>query len=57
MFLKVKRDRRVKRQTCVDFRKKHKNNVSGDATPPIVSTESILIMATIDAHELRNFGI
>ena len=24
MFLKVKRDRRVKRQTCVDFREKHK---------------------------------
>ena len=31
--------------------------VPGDATPPTVSTEYILITATTDAHEGNNAGI
>ena len=51
MFFNVKRDERVKRQTCADFRKQCKKVVPGDATPPTVSTESVLITETIYAHE------
>ena len=34
-----------------------KKVVHGEATHPTVSTESVLIMATIDAHEGRDVGI
>ena len=33
------------------------NAVPGDATPPTVSTESILITATIDVREGRNSSL
>ena len=57
MFLKVKRDRRVKGLTCADTRKQRKKAVPGDADPPKVSTESILLTATIDAQEEIKSGI
>ena len=36
---------------------KRKKEVPGEATPPIVSTDSVLITATIDAHEGCDLGI
>ena len=38
-------------------RRNAKNMVHGDETPPTVFTESVLITATIDAHEGRDVGI
>ena len=57
MFLKVNRGRRVKGLTCADGWKQRKKAVTGDATFPTASTESILTTSTIDAHEWYNVGI
>ena len=57
IFLKFKSDGIVKYQTCVGGQKQGKHAVPGDATYPIVSTESLLITETIDAHEVRDVGI
>ena len=57
MFLKVKRLRILKVQTCAYGRKQHKNELTGDATPPTVSMGCILIKATIDAHEGKKVRI
>ena len=40
----------------MDGQKKHKTAVPGDAISPKVSTESVLITATIDLHEGYNIG-
>ena len=47
----------MKGQTCTDGRKQRKKAVTGDATFLTVSMESVLLTATIDAHEGRDFGI
>ena len=57
IFLKVKMDGRVKGRTFVNFRKKLKKLVPGDATSPTVSIDSILVMATVYAHERRDIRI
>ena len=54
MILWVNRDKRVKGRTCADGRKQRKKVVPGDANYPAVSTESVLITATIDMHEGSN---
>ena len=41
----------------MDGRKQRKKVAPGYATPPTVSTDSVLITATIDAHEVCNVGI
>ena len=41
----------------MDGRKQLKKSVPGNAASPTDSTESVLITATIDAHEVRDFGI
>ena len=41
----------MKGQTCLDGRKQRKNVVAVGATSPTVSTESVLITATIHVHE------
>ena len=51
MFIKVKKDGRVKGRKCEYVQKKHKNVVLGDKTLPTVSTESVLITATIDTND------
>ena len=47
----------MKGKICVDGRKQLKKSVPGNAASPTDSTESVLITATIDAHEVRDFGI
>ena len=47
----------MKGQTCVDVRKQRKQAVPRDATSPTVSMESVLITATIDAHDGFRVGI
>ena len=41
----------------MDGQKQRKKSVPRDATSPTVSTESVLIIETIDAHEGTNVGI
>ena len=57
MFLKVKRDRIVKGQTCVDGWEQRKKSVTGDATPHTVYRESVLIREKIVTHEGCEIGI
>ena len=47
----------MKGQTCVDGWTQHKKLVPRDENTPTVSTESILITATINAHEGCGVGI
>ena len=57
MFLNFNRDNIVRGQTCADGQKQCKKSVPGYATTPTVSTESVLIKTTIEAHEGRNIEI
>ena len=47
----------MKGQTCADGQKKLKKSVPGDATPPTLYTEYVLITETIDVHERCDVGI
>ena len=50
-FFLFKRYGIVKGRTCTNGGKQCKKSVPGDSTYPTLSTESILITATIDAHD------
>jgi hypothetical protein len=52
MFIKIKRDQRVKARLCMDGRLQALY-LTDDFASPTVSTESVLATATIDAHERR----
>lgn len=52
MFLKIKRDGRVKARLCMDGRLQALY-ITEDFASPTVSTESVLTTAAIDAHEER----
>jgi hypothetical protein len=52
MFLKEKREGAIKGRACVDGRKQREGSKKSDATPPTAALESVLITATIDAHEI-----
>eukprot|EP00957_Ditylum_brightwellii_P066184 5022359-Ditylum_brightwellii.AAC.1 len=51
MFLKEKRDGRIKGQTCTDGRKQRKRLNINDATSPTVMVKLVLITAAIEAKE------
>eukprot|EP00957_Ditylum_brightwellii_P016883 1273410-Ditylum_brightwellii.AAC.1 len=53
MFLKEKRDGRIKEQTCADGRKQRKRLNRNDVISPTVMIESVLITASIEAKEGR----
>lgn len=53
VFLKRKRDGRVKGHGCADGRKQQKDAVKGDSSFPTIATESVLILLTIAAKEGR----
>jgi hypothetical protein len=57
MFLKEKRDGSIKGRACADGRKQREGSTKSDATSPTVALESVLITATIDAHEGREVAI
>jgi hypothetical protein len=57
MFLKEKRDGSIKGRACADGRKQREESTKSDATSPTVALESVLITATIDAHEGRKVAI
>jgi hypothetical protein len=57
MFLKEKRDGTIKGRACADGRKKRENAVLGAATSPTVAVESLMITATIEAHEGRDVAV
>lgn len=54
MFLKKKRDGRVKGRGCADGRKQRKYIPKGDASSPTISIEAVFILVTIAAKERRN---
>ena len=51
MFLKEKRDGSIKGRGVADGRTQQKKIVPKYATSPIVSTEAVMLTATIDALE------
>eukprot|EP00804_Cyclotella_cryptica_P007868 CCRYP_001430-RB/>CCRYP_001430-RB protein AED:0.37 eAED:0.34 QI:0/0/0/1/0.25/0/5/0/757 len=53
IFLTQKRGGRVKGRTCVNGSKQRRWISKGSATSPMVTTESMMIMAAIEAFELR----
>ena len=57
MFIKFNRYGRVKGRTCDYGQKQGKKEVPEDAIYFTVSTESVLVTATIDAHEVCNVRI
>lgn len=52
MFLKEKRDGRIKRRACSDERKQREGSDPQDATSPTTSLESVLMMSAINAFEV-----
>jgi hypothetical protein len=54
MFLKQKRDGKIKGRGCADGRKQRLNINKEDASSPTVSIEAVLLSSTIDAHEERD---
>ena len=57
MFIKFNRYGRVNGRTCDYGQKQGKKAVPEDSIYFTVSTESVLVTATIDAHEVRNVRI
>jgi hypothetical protein len=55
MFLKQKRDGRIKGRGCADGRKQRKIINKEDASSPTVSIEVVLMTCTIDAHKKSGF--
>ena len=47
----------MKGRTCADVQKQRKKAVPGDVTSPTVSTDSVLITAAINVHEVHDVGI
>ena len=54
MFLVEKRDGRVKGRACADGSIQKANAAPGESASPTCMTESVMITATIDAHEKRD---
>ena len=57
MFLKEKRDRKIKGRTVAGGNKQHDYISKQDASSPTVATESILLLCIIDAKEERDVAI
>jgi hypothetical protein len=57
MFLKEKRDGTIKGRACADGRKQRETAVPGAANYPTVAVESVMITATIEAHEGRDVAV
>ena len=57
MFLKDKQDGSIKGRGVEDGRKQRENIEPKDATSPIVSTEAVMLTATIDALEGRYVAV
>lgn len=54
MFLKRKRDRRVRGRGFADGRKQQQNAIKGEASSPTVSTEAVFLLLTIASREGRD---
>jgi hypothetical protein len=57
MFLKEKRTGQIKGRGCADGRKQRQTLSKEEVSSPTVSTESVMISCTIDAHEKRDVAI
>jgi hypothetical protein len=51
MFLKGKRDESIKVRACTDGSKQRETATPGHAASPTLSVESVMITATVEAHE------
>ena len=56
MFLKEKRDGKIKGRTCADGRKQRETSEKQDVTSPTVALESVLLTSTVDAYEETRRG-
>jgi hypothetical protein len=57
MFLKEKRDGNIKGRACSDGRKQCKTAAPGDMVSLTVTVESVMITATVEAHEGRDVAV
>ncbi len=57
MYLKRKRNGKVKGRGCADGRKQRAWTNKEDSTSPTVSTEAVFLTAVIDAHEGRDVAV
>lgn len=54
MFLKLKRDRKIKGRGCADGRKHRESSVKGDESLPTISTGAVFLILIIAAKEDRD---
>jgi hypothetical protein len=57
MFLKEKRDRKIKGRTVAGGNKQREHITKEDASSPTVATESVLLSCIIDAEEERDVAV
>jgi hypothetical protein len=57
MFLKEKRDRKIKGRTVAGGNKQREYISKEDASSPTIATESILLSCIIDAEEERDVAV
>ena len=57
MFLKQKRDGKIKARGCADGRKQQQHITKEEATSPTVAIESVFLTSCIDAMEGRDIAI
>ena len=57
MFLKKKRNGRIKGRGCADGRKQRLHTSKEDASSPTVAIEAVMLSCVIDAYERRDVGI
>ena len=57
MFLKEKRDGKIKGRTCADGRKQRETSEKQDVTSPTVALESVMLTSTVDAYEERDVAV
>jgi hypothetical protein len=57
MFLKLKRDRKIKGRTVAGGNKQREYISKEDASSPTVATQSVLLLCIIDAEEHRDVAV
>lgn len=57
LFLKKKRDGKIKARACADRREQRETTAQDEAVSPTVSIESVFVTATIDAKEGQDVAV
>jgi hypothetical protein len=57
LFLKEKRDGKIKARACADGQKQRETTAQDEAALPTVSIESVFVTATVEAKEGRDVAV